>query len=58
MLIEVPWAVQSSIAGRPAIVAGIFTNRFGRSTSFAIQRAWSNVRSVSYAIPGSTSIET
>jgi hypothetical protein len=47
MLIDVPLAVQSSIAGRPAIVAGIFTIRFGRSTSFAIQRAWSKVFSVS-----------
>ena len=58
MLIDVPFAVQSSIAGRPGIVAGIFTNRFGRSTSFAIQRACSNVASVSYAMPGSTSIDT
>ena len=58
MLIDVPCAVQSSIAGSPGSVAGIFTIRFGRSTSFAIQRAWANVFSVSYAIPGSTSIET
>ena len=47
MLIDVPCAVQSSIAGSPGIVAGIFTIRFGRSTSFAIQRACSNVFSVS-----------
>ena len=33
MLIDVPCAMQSSIAGRPGIVAGIFTIRFGRSTS-------------------------
>ena len=47
MLIGVPFAMQSSMAGRPAIVAGIFTNRFGRSISLAIQRACSNVASVS-----------
>ena len=47
MLIDVPCAVESSIAGRPGIVAGILTIRFGRSTSVAIQRACSKVRSVS-----------
>ena len=40
-------AIEDSIAGRPGIVAGILTIRFGRSTSVAIQRACSKVRSVS-----------
>ena len=47
MLIDVPCAIESSIAGRPGSVAGIFTIRFGRSTSFAIHWTWSNVLPVS-----------
>ena len=47
MLIDLPFAIESSIAGKPAIVAGIFTYRFGLSISSWIHIACSNVASVS-----------
>jgi hypothetical protein len=53
-----PAAIDSSIAGRPSLVAGIFTNRFGRSTSFDSRFASAVVPSVSWARFGSTSSET
>ena len=43
-LIERPAAIESSIAPSPGIVAGIFTKRFGRSTSSWSRVACSNVR--------------
>ena len=43
MLIDLPFAIESSIAGRPAFVAGIFTNRFGRSTIWCRSSARSRV---------------
>ena len=46
------------MAGSPALVAGIFTNMFGRSTSHHSARASAIVRSVPCAIRGSTSIDT
>ena len=57
-LTGMPAAIVSSIAGRPAGVAGIFTSRFGRSTSACRRLASSIVASVSYARFGSTSSET
>ena len=51
-------AIISSIAGKPAFVAGIFTNRFGLSISAWRRRASAIVPSVSRARFGSTSIET
>jgi hypothetical protein len=46
-LIDLPCAIMSSIAGRPGFVAGIFTYRFGRSTSSCRRFASANVPSVS-----------
>ena len=57
-LTGMPAAIVSSIAGRPAGVAGIFTSRFGRSTSACRRLASAIVASVSFARFGSTSSET
>ena len=57
-LIERPRAMHSSIAPRPGSVAGIFTNRFGRSTHSCRRSACSIVAVWSYARSGSTSSET
>ena len=57
-LIERPAAIESSIAPSPGTVAGIFTKRFGRSTSSVRSFACSKVASRSYARSGSTSSET
>src|SRR3954471_24940468 len=50
--------MDSSIAGSPSFVAGIFTNRFGRSTRSRSRFASSTVPWVSWARLGSTSSET
>jgi hypothetical protein len=47
-----------SMAGTPAIVAGILMNRLGRSTSHHSARASATVRSLSWARAGATSIDT
>jgi len=47
MLIDLPAAIMSSIAGNPGFVPGIFTYRFGRSISSCSRFASSNVCSVS-----------
>ena len=48
----------SSMAGMPALVAGILTMRLGRSTRFQMSRTISWVPSVSCASDASTSIDT
>ncbi len=53
-----PLAIVDVIAGRPASVAGILMNRFGRSTSHHRCAASAAVASVSCARPGATSRET
>ena len=53
-----PLASTWLIAGSPSTVAGILTNRFGRSTASQSRCAISTVAPVSRASPGSTSIET
>jgi hypothetical protein len=53
-----PRAMVLVIAGRPASVAGILMNRFGRSTSHHRWAASAAVASVSCARPGATSRET
>ena len=58
MLIERPRAIISSMAGSPGSVAGILTNRFGRSIRSWRRWASAIVPSVSKASVGSTSIET
>ncbi|SKU40250.1 Uncharacterised protein [Mycobacteroides abscessus subsp. abscessus] len=55
---EIPSAITAVIAGRPALVAGILINRFGRSTIFHSSIACRIVLSVSWARRGSTSMET
>ena len=54
----IPSASVAVIAGRPASVAGILMNRFGRSTSHHSALASATVRSDSWASRGSTSMET
>ena len=54
----IPSARQAVIAGRPCLAAGILMNRLGRSTSHHSARASATVRSVSWAIRGSTSMDT
>ncbi len=56
-LMLIPSARHWLIAGSPSTVAGILTNRFGRSTSHHSARASAMVFAVSCAIRGSTSIE-
>ena len=46
-LMDLPFAIMSSIAGRPGFVAGIFTKRFGLSTSLCRRTASAVVPSVS-----------
>src|SRR4029453_15164607 len=53
-----PLAMVVVIAGRPASVAGILMNRFGRSTSHHRCAASASVASVSCARPGATPMET
>jgi hypothetical protein len=53
-----PAAIDVVIAGRPASVAGILMNRFGRSTSHHRWAASAAVASVSWASPGATSSDT
>ena len=53
-----PAAVAAVIDGRPASVAGILIITFGRSTSHHSALASAVVLSVSWAIRGSTSIDT
>jgi hypothetical protein len=54
----IPSASTAVMAGSPACVAGILMNRLGRSTSHHSALASATVRAVSWAIRGSTSIET
>ena len=58
MLIDLPAAIESSIAPMPGSVPGILTNRFGLSIFSCSSLACSNVAWRSYARFGSTSIET
>ena len=53
-----PAANAAVMAGRPASVAGILTIRLGRSTIHQSKSASADVRRVSSARPGSTSIDT
>ena len=57
-LMLIPSARQAVIAGSPWLAAGILMNRLGRSTSHHSARASAMVRCVSWAIRGSTSIDT
>ena len=57
-LTEMPSASTCEMAGRPSTVAGILMKTFGWPTSAASALASSMVRAVSWAAPGSTSIET
>ena len=57
-LMLIPAAVASAMAVRPAGVAGIFTNRFGRSTARASRCASARVAAASCATAGLTSTET
>ena len=53
-----PSARVAVIAGRPSIVAGILISTLGRSTILASSWAWATVPAVSWARPGSTSMDT
>ncbi len=56
MLMLIPFAVDSSIAGKPSGVAGIFTITLGRFSSLKSLDASAIVLFVSLAIVGSTSM--
>ena len=53
-----PSAIDCSMAGTPAAVAGIFTIKFGRFTVLHRRRASRIVDGVSLARRGATSIDT
>ena len=53
-----PSAIMAAIAGRPSLVAGIFTSRFGWLMRPCRSRADAIVPSVSWARAGETSIDT
>ncbi len=57
MFTLMPSAVAASMAGNPAVVAGILTKMFGLSTADHSSRARRKVASPSSASAGSTSIE-
>ena len=58
LFVKIPAVKQGLPAISACLAAGIFTNRLGRSTSHHSARASATVRCVSWAIRGSTSIDT